>query len=165
MLTKCLEALDFCAPHDLVANRCFDILTSIRRAVLSLCPSFSKKPLSKRSRPTLHHEFPKFSFPPAAHADPVTQYIVAQLRNPFGTETHVFLGPHPVSKAFPENWRFLPPEPPRSLEGYRSPPVTRMLTPAPTPPIVPHVLAPAVRRRGAPLRSREELEAFLRRVV
>ncbi|RPA96244.1 hypothetical protein L873DRAFT_1811641 [Choiromyces venosus 120613-1] len=180
-LTKCIEALEFCAPYDNVAQRYLDILNSICRSIKSVTPpssssssSSGKKPPPKRLRTSPDQEYDRFQYSRFTNTDPVTQFIINLLRNPFGGEMRVLDGDNSPLKIFPENWRFLCPAPPRNIEGFKTP----LLTPEegtfqPSRPGSAPVASPSTdsdslessRRRKIPFRTKEEFEAFFRRVT
>jgi len=181
LLTQCAEALKYCASYDNVAQRYLDILNSIRRSIGPATPpsssppsSAGKKPPSKRLRTYPDQEFGRFQYPRSTDTDSVTQFIINLLRNPFGGEMRVLDGENTSSKVFPENWRFLCPEPPRKIEGFRAP----FLTPEggtfqTSRPGSAWVASPSSgsdslessRRRKIPFRTKEEFEAFFRRAA
>ncbi|KAG0639107.1 hypothetical protein HOY80DRAFT_886806 [Tuber brumale] len=181
LLAECAEALKFCAPYDNVAQRYLDILNSIRRSIEPATPPSSSSssssggnPPPKRLRTSPHQEFWRFRCPRFTDADPVTQFIISLLRNPFGGEMRVLDGEYPPLKVFPENWRFLCPEPPRNIEGFRTPLLTpeegtfRASRPGSALSASPSTDSDSLensRRRKVPFRTKEEFEAFFRRVA
>lgn len=181
LLTQCTEALKFCASYDNVAQRYLDILNSVRRSIESAAPpSFSppsstgKKPPPKRLRTYPDQEFGRFQYPRFTDTDPVIQFIINLLRNPFGGEMRVLDGENTPLKVFPENWRFLCPEPPRNIGGFRTPFLTpeesTFQTSRPGPACVASPSAgsdglESSRKRKVPFRTKEEFEAFFRRVA
>ena len=180
LLTQCAEVLTYCASYDNVAQRYLDILNSIRRSIepatspSSSSPSSGKKPPPKRLRAYPDQEIGRFQYPRFTDTDPVTQFIVNLLRNPFGGEMRVLDGDNRPLKVFPENWRFLCPEPPRNIEGFRTPFLTpeggTFQTSRPGPawvasPSSGSDSSESSRRRKIPFRTKEEFEAFFRRAA
>ncbi|PWW77848.1 hypothetical protein C7212DRAFT_350812 [Tuber magnatum] len=178
LLSNCVEALKFCAPYDNVAQRYLDILNSILRSIESATsPSSSSssssggRPTQKRLRISPDQEFGRFQYPRFTDTDPVTQFIINLLRNPFGGEMHVLDGENPPLEVLPENWRFMCPEPPHNIGGFR----TRFSAseegaflpsrPGSASSSTGSDSLGGSRRRKIPFRTKEEFEAFFRRVA
>ncbi|CUS15002.1 unnamed protein product [Tuber aestivum] len=181
LLSNCLQALKFCALYDNVAQRYLDILNSILRSIESASPPSSssstssrERPPSKRLRTSPDHEFRRFQYPHFTDTDPVTRFIINLLRNPFGGEMRVLDVENPPLKVLPENWRFLCPEPPHNIEGFRTPFLVpeegTFQTSRPGSALSASSSTGSdslgnSRRRKIPFHTKEEYEAFFRRVA
>lgn len=159
LICKCLGALEVSAVYDLVAQRFLDILKSIRSSFdIPTSENRQQKFNTKEDvSSTYERPYPTRSEIPSK----LTLYILEIFRHPFGGESEVIgHDDYVLSRFFPDHWRFLVPEPSPGIgmKDLRSP--------------GPGSGRPTDRRnkqdsrgnRSPPFRTKEEYEAFFRRI-
>lgn len=153
LVCKCIGALEVSAHSDLVARRFLDILNSIR--------SFFT---GQRELDTDGGGEPKPDSETRAGApSKLTRYILEIFRHPFGGESNVIgHDDYVLSRFFPDHWRFLVPEPARG-RALKEP-----VREGPPGWSAGRICSRADKQergnRSSPFRTKEEYEAFFRRV-
>lgn len=161
LICKCLGALEVCAVYDLVAQRFLDILNSIQRSFAISAGANRQQTVEMVPGPVRISPADENSCPTRpATLSPLTRNILYIFRQPFGGDSKVFgQDDYTLSKSFPGGWRFLAPEPSAVTvlrnSGHNEPPD----------PSSGHSTGRGDSRSGSPpFRTKEEYEAFFRRI-
>lgn len=163
LICKCLGALEVSAVYDLVAQRFLDILNSIRRSF----GSSSNRQQKVGSKRALEHVSPTDEISCISHfvtSSQLTRNILDIFRQPFGGESKVIgQNDYTLSRFFPENWRFLVPEP-SPATGFRVSSHDRSSDSSSGHSADGGDRRDSRKRGPPPFRTREEYEAFFRRI-
>lgn len=166
LICKCLAVLKVCAAYDLVARRFLDILNSIRD---SFAMSASADQQQKVDANGIHNHVSSTyeKSHPARSKTPskLTRYILNIFRQPFGGESRVIgQNDYVLSKFFPDHWRFLVPEPSCPHKGLESSGHNGSSSASSERPPDRGKTRDLKENRTSPPWTKEEYEAFFRRV-
>lgn len=158
LICKCLGALEVSAVYDIVAQRFLDILNSIRSSFALPSANRQQKFNTKEDvSSTYEKPYPTRADTPSK----LTLYILDIFRHPFGGESEVIgHDDYVLSRFFPDHWRFLVPEPSPGI-GLKDP---GSPGPGSRPPTDRRNKQDSRENRSPPFRTKEEYEAFFRRI-
>lgn len=163
LVCKCLGALEVSAAYDIVAQRFLDILSSILRS-FTIPTNTQQNAGSKRVLDNASPADESSCLPRFAASSQLTRNILDIFRQPFGGESKVIgQDDYTLSRFFPQNWRFLVPEPSPET-GFRSLGYDKPLSSSITRSADGGDKRDSRKRGTPPFRTKEEYEAFFRRI-